>query len=134
MLDRLFPRSARSAARRLALETALVRHQAALEGMPQAQHLFDLGAEVEAQLQDISLEQVDLEVGPIQDVETLAKRVGRSLSDYRHEVNGTVVRVVTESGGDVGARAGARAGRRATPLGVRVSLCFPSLSTREGAL
>ena len=53
LLGRLFPRSARAAARRLALQAALLRHEVALAELPGPRHLFDLGAEVEAALQEV---------------------------------------------------------------------------------
>jgi len=76
LLGRLFPRSARAAARRLALQAALLRHEVALAELPRPRHLFDLGAELEALLQEVPLEEQDVPDSPILDVETLLAQIG----------------------------------------------------------
>jgi hypothetical protein len=76
LLRRLFPRSARAAARRLALQAVLLRHEVALAELPRPRHLFDLGTEVEAVLQEVPLEEQDMPDSPILDIEALLAQIG----------------------------------------------------------
>jgi hypothetical protein len=76
LLSRLFPRSTRTAARRLALEAASLRHAAAFAGLAEPQHLFDLGADVELALQDIPLDEPQVLDTPVLDIETLVVAIG----------------------------------------------------------
>ena len=49
---------------------ALLRHEVALGELPGPRHLFDLGTEAEAALQEVPLEEQDVPESPILDVET----------------------------------------------------------------
>jgi hypothetical protein len=93
VLGRLFPRSAQTAARRLALEAALVRHQAALADIPHAQHLFDLGPAVEAAIEELPLSTINIPTGPIRDSQALLALIGGETLGPTDHSQGLVVRV-----------------------------------------
>lgn len=62
LLARLFPRTPRRAAHRLALQAARARHTAVLRDHPMACHLFALGDEEEFRLDDVLADGADLGV------------------------------------------------------------------------